>query len=278
MDATPMRSATTSPSVSRRCALWARRRAHAVENRRHRTPALARGDALRARCAARDDRDERYPEGLQEELDRLQEEFAKVVKQNFDGLDIKGGADTTFVFEDAESDVKVWLEKQASDPSNAEDEARELFSWWSGLREVHVLLFQLNHGEDDGIFTLRDSSASGEPSRENYILCFECQDQGMRWADRLVGNLHDMDAEVECIGRDEILHLCRELHVGVRIVPTGGSEPEVPHYVQADGGADSDTEGFDDRMDEEELLDIRMSLEDLLPPEEDDLLGSDDDE
>ena len=32
------------------------------------------------------------------------------------------------------------------------------------------------------------------------------------------------------------------------------------------------------RMDEEELLDIRMSLEDLLPPEEDDLLGSDDDE
>ena len=66
--------------------------------------------------------------------------------------------------------------------------------------------------------------------------------------------------------------------MGVRIVPTGGSEPEVPHYVQADGGADSDTEGFDDRMDEEELLDIRMSLEDLLPPEEDDLLGSDDDE
>ena len=166
------RTTPATTSVSRRCA----RRAHAVEQRRkgreslfaassHRTPALARGDALRARCAARDDRDERYPEGLQEELDRLQEEFAKVVKQNFDGLDIKGGADTTFVFEDAESDVKVWLEKQASDPSNAEDEARELFSWWSGLREVHVLLFQLNHGEDDGIFTLRGKSAGSSRTR-----------------------------------------------------------------------------------------------------------------
>ena len=139
-------------------------------------------------------------------------------------------------------------------------EARELFDWWNDLDDVYVLIFQL-YSEEDGIFTLKDSSSGSrncsteseddEEPEGNFILSFECPEEATRYAKRLSERLNGLTAEVEAMERDELLQLCKELEVGIRIIQEGGEEPDVPSYVHVD-----------------ELEDIRQSLESLLPPDD----------
>jgi len=207
---------------------------------------------------------EGYPEATQEELDELQEEFMKVVRQNFDGLklELEGkdleGMDTLKEGEagegmlDSSDDVTVWLQKDK--PKRPKVEAKELFDWWNELDDVYVLIFASVNGDEDGIFTLKDPSS--DEANQNFILAFEGLVEAHRYAKKLVPNLDGLEAEIECMGRDEILQLCKELEVGIRIVQEGGAEPEVPPLVQF---CDVD----------EELDEIRRSLEDLLPEDDD---------
>ena len=148
------------------------------------------------------------------------------------------------IYED-EEDVEIWLEKDR--PKRPKVEARQLFEWWNDLEDVYVLMFQLQ-SEEDGIFTLKDSS---EPeANSNYILSFESKEEARSYAKKLSESLQGLRAEIELIERDELLQLCKELEVGIRIVQEGGEEPDIPSYVQLN-----------------ELDDIRQSLEDLLPDE-----------
>jgi len=147
--------------------------------------------------------------------------------------------------------VEIWLEKDT--PEKPTEEAQELFDWWNELDDVYVLIFQLQ-SEEDGIFTLKDSSTGEGEEGEgggNFILSFEDAGEASRYAKRLSDSLHGLKAETERMARDEILQLCKELDVGIRIVQQGGEEPNIPSYVHVD-----------------ELEDIRHSLEQLLPPDE----------
>ena len=108
--------------------------------------------------------------------------------------------------------VKVWIEKDGSE--EPEVEAQELFEWWTRLEDVYVLVFQLGDGNDDGIFTLRED----EDSDSNFILSFEGKDEAIAYAENLLDTMDEFEAEIECISRDEILQLCTELNVGIKIV------------------------------------------------------------
>lgn len=190
-------------------------------------------------------------EDLEEQraLDELRSEFAQVVKQNWDGLQLQGKDELSERYQD-EFGVEIWLEKDI--PEEPKEEAEELFDWWNDLDDVYVLIFQL-HSDEDGIFTLKDSSASSEEedSNNNFILSFESAEEAASYAVKLSDSLQGLKAEIECMERDELLQLCKELEVGIRIVQEGGEEPDIPSYVHVD-----------------ELEDIRQSLESLLPPDE----------
>lgn len=183
-------------------------------------------------------------------LEELRTEFEQVVKQNWDGLELQGKEHLTERYQD-EYGVEIWLEKDT--PEKPTEEAQELFDWWNELDDVYVLIFQLQ-SEEDGIFTLKDSSTGEDEEGEgggNFILSFEDAGEASRYAKRLSDNLQGLKAEIERMARDEILQLCKELNVGIRIVQRGGEEPDIPSYVHVD-----------------ELEDIRQSLEQLLPPDE----------
>jgi len=222
----------------------------------------------------------------QRALDELKHEFHNIIKSKFDGLELEAN-ETSDLFRSTDEDVTIWLEKDR--PARPKVEAKELFDWWHELDDVFVLIFQLNDGEEDGIFTLKDSSeASASDSEEdagnsNFILAFESSQEAVNYANKLSDSLQGLDAEVECMGRDELLQLCKELEVGIRIVQEGGEEPDIPSYVQTESSEDFSCDisasvdeygmGESGKSPElwNELDDLRRSLEGLLPDDDDDI-------
>merc|ERR1739848_743631 len=194
----------------------------------------------------------------------IEEEFRRIVQRNFDGLELQSREaemDLSEMELSSEDDVTFWLE--VDKPEEPKVEAQELFDWWNDLDQVYVLIFQLNDGEEDGIITLKDSS---EEENNNFILSFESQVEAARYGSKLQANLQGMEAEIELMGRDELLQLCKELEVGVRIIKEGGQEPDIPEYVQREKcGSESESSSL---CEVESLDEIRRALENLLPDED----------
>lgn len=202
----PSSSSTSSSSVLRRYHSSAKFRIQSQ-----------RGPGREDSAEDRDDYDN-SPESSEADFMKIEAEFQRIVQQNFDGLELQSReADLDFAdaFEGAseDDDVTFWLE--VDKPEEPKVEAQELFDWWNDLDEVYVLIFQLNDGEEDGIFTLKDSS---EEENNNFILSFESKLEASRYGSKLRDNLQGMEAEIELMGRDELLQLCKELEVGVRII------------------------------------------------------------
>ena len=163
-----------------------------------------------------EDWDSNSHESSEDGFMEIEEEFRRIVQRNFDGLELQSREaemDLSEMELSSEDDVTFWLE--VDKPEEPKVEAQELFDWWNDLDQVYVLIFQLNDGEEDGIFTLKDSS---EEENNNFILSFESQVEAARYGSKLQANLQGMEAEIELMGRDELLQLCKELEVGVRII------------------------------------------------------------
>ena len=135
--------------------------------------------------------------------------------QNWDGLQLQGKDELSERYQD-EFGVEIWLEKDI--PEEPKEEAEELFDWWNDLDDVYVLIFQL-HSDEDGIFTLKDLSASSEEedSNNNFILSFESAEEAASYAIKLSNSLQGLKAEIECMERDELLQVSSRWRNGTRM-------------------------------------------------------------